>query len=222
LKTVVYWLMLLSVGLAGCAAVPGSPGPEESPVGPSEAAPPAGSSPDSALDANQLPDLGKAPELENEVWLNTEQPLRLAELRGKVVLLEMWTFGCINCQHVIPKLRDWHAGYADQGLVIIGNHYPEFDYESNLDNLKEAVQRLEIQYAVAQDNAGATWRAYDNRYWPTAYLIDKRGHIRYVQIGEGGYERTEAAIQALLGESVERGEIQFSSGVRTAKWKDMR
>lgn len=84
---------------------------------------------------------------------------------------------------------------------MIGNHYPEFAYEKDLDNLKEAVQRLQITYAVAQDNDGATWRAYRNRYWPTLYLIDKRGHIRYQHVGEGGYGATEAAIQALLAES---------------------
>ncbi len=85
--------------------------------------------------------------------------------------------------------------------MIIGNHTPEFSYEANLDNLKDAVKRLEIPYAVAQDNEGATWQAYGNRYWPTLYLIDQRGHIRYKHIGEGAYEQTEAAIQALLADS---------------------
>lgn len=85
--------------------------------------------------------------------------------------------------------------------MVIGNHYPEFTYEEDLDNLKKAVEALEISYAIAQDNQGATWRAYNNRYWPTLYLIDKRGHIRYQHIGEGAYDETEAAIQVLLGES---------------------
>lgn len=98
-------------------------------------------------------------------------------------------------------MREWHSTYSPQGLVVIGNHYPEFGYEENLDNLKGAVQELGIQYAVAQDNSGETWRAYNNRYWPTLYLIDKNGHIRYVHIGEGAYDKTETAIQALLGES---------------------
>jgi len=102
---------------------------------------------------------------------------------------------------VIPSLREWHSKYAAQGLVVIGNHYPEFDYEADLDNLKDAVARYGIEYAVAQDNDGQTWRAYNNRYWPTLYLIDKRGHIRYVHIGEGAYETTESAIQQLLAES---------------------
>jgi len=102
---------------------------------------------------------------------------------------------------VIPSLRELHNKYADEGLVIIGNHYPEFSYEKDLDNLKQAVIDLNIPYAVAQDNEGATWRAYKNRYWPSLYLIDKNGHIRYTHIGEGQYTETEAAVQALLAES---------------------
>jgi len=172
-------------------------------------APAAGRTPDESLPATapaetasgQYPDLGPAPELENTVWLNADGPLRLADLRGKVVLLDMWTFGCINCQHVIPSLRGWHEKYAGQGLVVIGNHFPEFSYEEDLDNLKEALRRLDVPYPVAQDNDGKTWQAYNNHYWPTAYLIDKRGHIRYVHVGEGAYAETEAAIQALLAEA---------------------
>jgi thiol-disulfide isomerase/thioredoxin len=102
---------------------------------------------------------------------------------------------------VIPSLREWHNEYADDGLVVIGNHYPEFSYEEDLDNLKEALVRLDIPYAVAQDNDGATWRAYRNRYWPTLYLIDRQGRIRYVHIGEGQYEETEENIKALLAET---------------------
>jgi thiol-disulfide isomerase/thioredoxin len=150
-----------------------------------------------------LPDLGPAPELINTTWLNVDAPLRLADLRGKVVIVEMWTFGCINCQHVMPSLKDWHAKYYDQGLVIIGNHFPEFDYEADLENLKEAVARNEIEYAIAQDNDGKTWRAYGNHYWPTLYLIDKQGHIRYMHIGEGRYKETEENIKALLVEVYE-------------------
>ena len=148
-----------------------------------------------------LPELGPAPELTNDIWLNVDSPLRLADLRGKVVIVEMWTFGCINCQHVIPSLKEWHSKYKDQGLVIIGNHYPEFSYEADLENLKKAVAANDIQYAVAQDNDGETWQAYRNQYWPALYLIDKRGHIRFVHIGEGRYQETEENIQALLEET---------------------
>ena len=98
-------------------------------------------------------------------------------------------------------MRDWHNKYKDEGLVIIGNHYPEFSYEADLDNLKQAIIDLDIPYAVAQDNDRMTWSAYENRYWPTLYLIDKRGHIRYVHIGEGAYAITASAIQDLLAES---------------------
>jgi hypothetical protein len=102
---------------------------------------------------------------------------------------------------VIPSLREWHEKYSPDGLVVIGNHYPEFEYEKDLDNLKEAIVDLDVPYAVAQDNSGTTWRAYRNRYWPTLYLIDKTGQIRYVHIGEGRYAETEAAIQTLLAET---------------------
>jgi thiol-disulfide isomerase/thioredoxin len=150
---------------------------------------------------NTLPDLGLAPELTNDTWLNVDAPLRLADLRGQVVIVEMWTFGCINCQNVMPSLKEWHARYKDQGLVIIGNHFPEFSYEADLANLKEAIARYEIEYPVAQDNEGVTWKAYKNHYWPALYLIDKQGHIRYVHIGEGRYNETEKNIKALLEET---------------------
>jgi thiol-disulfide isomerase/thioredoxin len=148
-----------------------------------------------------LPDYGAAPELTNQIWLNVDHPLYLADLRGQVVMIEMWTLGCINCQHVIPSLRDWYAKYKAQGFVIIGNHFPEFEYEAKLDNLKQALKQYQIEYPVAQDNAGVTWNAYQNRYWPSLFLVDKRGHIRYRHIGEGAYDTTEAAIQSLLAES---------------------
>ena len=102
---------------------------------------------------------------------------------------------------MIPSLREWHTNYSDQGLVIIGNHYPEFRHEAKLENLKAAVERFKIPYPIAQDNSRETWSAYNTRYWPTLYLIDKKGHIRYTHIGEGQYVETEAAIQALLQET---------------------
>jgi thiol-disulfide isomerase/thioredoxin len=151
--------------------------------------------------ASRLPDFGPAPEITNDVWLNTEAPLRLADLHGKVVLVDFWTYGCINCQHVIPSLRGWHMQYSPQGLVTIGVHYPEFDYEADLQNLKSAIVRLDVPYAVAQDNQAVTWTAYGNHYWPTLYLIDKQGHLRYRHIGEGSYTEIEANIQDLLSET---------------------
>jgi thiol-disulfide isomerase/thioredoxin len=185
-------LVLVSILGAGCAATIGGPvsdrEAEEEAVGASALVP-------------DLPDLGPAPELTNETWLNVEGPLRLVDLSGRVVLLEMWTFGCINCRRVIPHVQAWHEAYASQGLVVIGNHFPEFAHERDLDALSQAVERLGVSYAVAQDNEGATWRAYNNHYWPTLYLIDKRGRLRYQHIGEGAYAQTEAAIQFLLAES---------------------
>jgi peroxiredoxin len=98
-------------------------------------------------------------------------------------------------------LKEYHNKYKDQGLVVIGNHYPEFAYEKELDNVKNAIAEYGIEYAVAQDNDGVTWRAYENRYWPTLYLIDKQGRIRYIHIGEGNYKETEKNIKALLEET---------------------
>jgi thiol-disulfide isomerase/thioredoxin len=178
--------------LAGCAVLPAAQTSE------APAAPP---QPTQEEPAVNLPNLGPAPELTNDTWLNTPEPLRLANLRGKVVLLDMWTFSCINCKNVIPSLRAWHNEYKDQGLVVIGNHYPEFSYEEDLGNLKQALIDLDVPYPVAQDNERLTWGAYNNRYWPTLYLIDKNGNLRYSHIGEGAYEETEAAIVALLNES---------------------
>lgn len=150
----------------------------------------------------ELKNMGPAPELTNTVWLNTkDKSLRLADLHGKVVLLEFWTFDCYNCKNVIPSLKDLHSNYSKDGLVIIGNHFPEFSFEADLSNLKEAVKQLEIPYAVAQDNDGTTWNSYHVMYWPTLYLIDKQGNIRYTHIGEGRYQETEAAVKTLLAEA---------------------
>ena len=147
-----------------------------------------------------LKGLGTAPELSGGAWLNSG-PLKLGDLKGKVVLVEFWTFGCINCQHVIPAVRSWYNTYKDQGLAIIAVHTPEFDYEKDLNNVKEGLTRLDVPYPVVLDNDWTTWHAYRNRYWPAFYLIDKAGNIRYVHAGEGDYERTEEVIKALLAEN---------------------
>ena len=182
-------LIVLALGSAACTARNAS-----NPQGSANMALP-------KIQTASLPDLGPAPELNNKVWLNTNGPLHLADLRGKVVGLEMWTFACINCQHVMPHLKSWYAAYKDQGLVIIGNHYPEFSMEADLANLKNAVAQDGIEYPVAQDNDGETWNAYNTMYWPSLYLIDKRGHIRYVHIGEGAYDEIDTNIKTLLAEA---------------------
>ena len=140
-----------------------------------------------------------APEISGQSWLNSG-PLGLAELRGKVVLLEFWTFGCYNCRNVEPYIKSWHEKYADKGLVVIGVHAPEFSYERSIANVQRYVREHAIHYPVAIDNEFATWKRYQNRYWPAMYLIDKHGVIRYLRVGEGGYQQTEQQIRALLEE----------------------
>ncbi|MBI4020592.1 MAG: thioredoxin family protein [Candidatus Aenigmarchaeota archaeon] len=148
-----------------------------------------------------LPNLGKAPEFSGiSGYINTEPGLTLESLRGKVVLVDFWTYSCINCIRTLPYLNAWHEKYKDQGLVIVGVHTPEFAFEREYGNVKAAVEKYGIEYAVVQDNDYATWNAYDNKYWPRKYLVDAQGNIRYDHIGEGAYEETEAAIQALLKE----------------------
>ncbi len=130
-------------------------------------------------------------------WLNSE-PLGLADLRGKVVLVNFWTYGCYNCRNTLPYVKQWWAKYRDQGLVIVGVHTPEFQYEAELENVAEAVRREEIGWPVVQDNEKQIWRAYGNRYWPRFYLVDDRGQIIYDHIGEGAYEETDRQIAAAL------------------------
>jgi cytochrome c biogenesis protein CcdA/thiol-disulfide isomerase/thioredoxin len=151
--------------------------------------------------AMNLPRLGKAPELiPSGRWYNSE-PLTLEDLRGKVVLLDFWTYSCINCQRTFPYLRDWWEKYQDEGLVIIGAHAPEFEFEKDPDNVAEAIQDFNLQYPIFQDNEFKTWRAYHNRYWPAKYIIGHEGYIRYKHFGEGKYDETEKVIQALLKEA---------------------
>jgi len=132
-------------------------------------------------------------------WINSA-PLSMRQLRGKVVLVDFWTYDCINCQHVLPYVKDWHRKYKDAGLVVVGVHTPEYGFERNLNNLKGAVQRNGIAFPVAQDNRYATWNAYDNRFWPAFYLVDKRGEVVYSHFGEGDYAQTEAEIRRLLAQ----------------------
>ena len=142
----------------------------------------------------------KAPEFEKVTGFVNTNPISLADLKGKVVLVDFWTYSCINCIRTIPYLVDWNEKYADKGLVIVGVHAPEFEFEKNVDNVKDAVKRFGIKYPVIQDNDKGTWDAYKNQYWPRKYLIDHEGYLRYDHIGEGGYTETERVIKALLQE----------------------
>jgi cytochrome c biogenesis protein CcdA/thiol-disulfide isomerase/thioredoxin len=148
-----------------------------------------------------LDDLGQAPEVRDiAAWINSE-PLTLAELRGKVVLVHFWTFGCINCIHVRPYVKAWYERYADSGFVVLGVHTPELSFERDIDNVRDAVRSAEIRFPVAVDSSFGTWRAYDNHYWPAFYFVDRSGHIRHVHFGEGDYEGSERVIRQLLAES---------------------
>jgi len=141
----------------------------------------------------------KAPDITNDTWLNSA-PLHLQDLRGKVVMVEFWTFGCYNCRNVEPHVKSWFKTYADQGFLVIGVHSPEFSYEHDLSRVKQYIRDHDIPFPVSIDNDFSTWNRYGNRYWPAMYLIDKQGTIRYVRIGEGGYQETERLIQGLLAE----------------------
>ena len=142
-----------------------------------------------------------APELRDTgAWINSE-PFTLESRRGEVVLIDFWTFSCINCIRTLPYLRSWHDKYADSGLVILGVHAPEFEFEKVLENVQEAVDEFGLLYPIVQDNERGTWRAFRNRFWPAKYLIDRDGYVRYTHFGEGRYEETEQWIRKLLKEA---------------------
>jgi thiol-disulfide isomerase/thioredoxin len=130
-------------------------------------------------------------------WLNSA-PLSMQELRGKVVMVNFWTYGCYNCVNTLPHVTKLHAKYKDKGLVIVGVHTPEFPFEKSLSNVQAALKRHGIAYPVAQDNDSATWNAYRNRYWPAQYIVDQTGRIVYSHAGEGAYDEIEKTIQNLL------------------------
>ena len=149
-----------------------------------------------------LPDYGTAPNFQGIAdWLNTPsgKPLTIKGLRHKVVLVDFWTYSCINCLRTLPHLRAWYAAYHRYGLQIVGVHTPEFAFEHVLSNVRGAARRLGVAWPVALDNNYSTWSAYSNQYWPADYLVDKTGQIRDVQFGEGNYTKTEAEIRTLLG-----------------------
>ncbi|HLO49209.1 MAG TPA: thioredoxin family protein [Kamptonema sp.] len=131
-------------------------------------------------------------------WLNSA-PLKIADLKGKVVLVQFWTFACINCQRTLPYIVRWHQQYAERGLQIVGIHTPEFPFERDVNNVKKALKEYQITYPVPLDNEFKTWLAYKNEYWPHLFLADRQGIRRYDHIGEGAYEETEQTIRRLLG-----------------------
>ena len=179
------------------AAVTGAHGPPE--VGASEAS-----------SGETLPVVAKAPELaDTQEWFNTPggRSLSLDQLsrRRRVVLIDFWTYTCINCIRTFPYLRAWDSEYRDRGLTIIGVHTPEFPFERDAANVERAIGDYDLPYPVVQDNEYGTWDAFANRYWPAKYLIDAKGRIRYTHFGEGEYETTERAIRSLLAEAGRRG-----------------
>src|SRR4030095_5074319 len=135
-----------------------------------------------------------APELASGEWINSE-PLKLQDLRGRVVLIEFWTFGCINCRNTLPFVERWHDHYREKGLTVIGVHSPEFDEERKVENLRREVASLGISYPVVTDNDYQTWKAYSVEAWPTVFLLDKQGRIRWMHVGQGDYTEAEGVLR---------------------------
>lgn len=153
-----------------------------------------------SIESDLIADYGPAPDFRDiSLWLNSEE-LTLADLRGKVVLIDFWTYSCVNCLRTLPHIKRWDETYRDAGLVIVGVHSPEFAFEREADNVRDAVDDLGIEYPVALDNDFATWQAWSNRYWPAKYFIDRQGDVRFFHFGEGAYEESEEVIRLLLAE----------------------
>jgi thiol-disulfide isomerase/thioredoxin len=176
----------------------------------------------------RLPIEGELPSLVGATtWLNS-QPLTVDELRGKVVLINFWTYTCINWLRQLPYVRAWAEKYQDQGLVVIGVHTPEFEFEKTIDNVRRAATDMRIDYAIAIDNDYAVWRAFGNHYWPALYFIDTQGRIRHHHFGEGEYERSEQVIQQLLSEAgtgdvnQEMVEVDAHGFEAAADWNSLR
>ena len=152
-------------------------------------------------EAVQLPVEGDLPSLEGAtLWLNSE-PLNAASLRGKVVLVEFWTYTCINWRRQLPYVRAWAEKYKDSGLVVIGVHTPEYEFEKNADNVRREAKEMRVDYPIAVDSDGAIWRAFKNEYWPALYFVDSHGHVRHHHFGEGEYARSEMVLRQLLAEA---------------------
>jgi cytochrome c biogenesis protein CcdA/thiol-disulfide isomerase/thioredoxin len=162
----------------------------------------------------EISNYGKAPDLiAKGPWLNTEQPFSMENLKGKVVLIDFWTYSCINCVRTIPHLRELYDKYEKYGLEIIAVHSPEFPFERNVDNVKKAIEELQINWPVVLDNDFSQWNAYKNRYWPAQFFIDGQGEIRYFHFGEGSYDEAEQVIRTLLQENGEELENQVNTEI---------
>jgi cytochrome c biogenesis protein CcdA/thiol-disulfide isomerase/thioredoxin len=165
----------------------------------------------------ELPDYGPAPEfVDTQRWFNTpgERPLTMKQLRGRVVLVDFWTYTCINCIRTLPYLNAWNKRFGKEGLTIVGVHTPEFPFEREASNVKEAIENEGIEYPVVQDNEQGTWNAYGNQYWPAEYFIDAKGDVRFAHFGEGSYGEKEKVIRALLAEAgKEVGNAKADAGV---------
>lgn len=206
-------LFLVVLALAGCSseeeATPTSePAAQpaatatDAPAEPEGPPPPTPMMPEFRLTGSTGGDVGDlAPEFSGiDQWLNSD-PLMMDGLRGEVVLIDFWTYTCVNCVRTMPYLREWNEKYADRGLTMVGVHTPEFDFEKITENVVAANEELGVAWPVAQDNDFRTWRSYNNRFWPAKYLIDANGVVRYTHFGEGAYDETEHHIRALLEEA---------------------
>ena len=177
--------------------------------------------------AAKQPFEGPMPVLHADAWLNSP-PLGPADLRGKVVLVDFWTYTCINWRRTMPWLRAWAQKYKDQGLVVVGVHTPEFSFEKDLGNIRSAAQEQQVDYPIAVDSHFTIWNAFDNHYWPAVYLVDAQGRIRHHQFGEGDYDQLELVLQQLLAEAghtaFDRATVPLDAkGAEVAAdWKNLR
>lgn len=211
-------IIAAACGAAETASTASSPDESAAAVSPPQAAAAPAKTPAPDPTAATAAEYGTAPELDKTGgWINSD-PFTLAQMRdeGKVVLVDFWTYTCINCIRTLPYVKSWHDKYADSGLVILGVHTPEFEFEKLYENVVEASGEFGLEYPIVQDNDFGTWRAFNNKYWPAKYLIDRNGKIRYRHFGEGKYEETELKIREILGEAgYELGDI--SAGVQPVK-----
>jgi thiol-disulfide isomerase/thioredoxin len=182
----------IATALKGCA-IPTASSSSESSQKPVAAESPTTIANNSSTGGKALPEFTGVQE-----WLNSS-PLTIADLKGSVVLVQIWTFACINCQRTLPYVVKWQQKYASQGLKVVGIHTPEFAFERDINQIKAALNKHHITYPIAVDNDHKMWSAYDNEYWPHLYLADRRGIVQYDHIGEGAYEETEQKIRQLLG-----------------------